>query len=66
MRALRRDVKMGVVFIKHMMESQWTVLLGYLTVSTNVLCYYRLVYNNFVFERDSASVHLAFNTVQLL
>jgi len=47
-------------------KRQWTVLLGYLTISTNVECYYRVVYNNFVFQQDSAPVHLAFNIVQLL
>jgi len=58
--------KMGVVFIKHRSESQWTVLLGYLTISTNVRCYCCVIYNNFVFQQDSAPVHFAFNTVQLL
>jgi len=47
-------------------ESRWTVLLGYLTISTNVGCYYRVVYNNFVFPQKSAPVHLVFDTVQLL
>jgi len=31
-----------------------TVLLGYLAMSTNVRCYYRVVYDNFVFQQDSA------------
>jgi len=31
-----------------------------------VRCYYRIIYNNFVFQQDGAPVHLAFNTVQLL
>jgi len=57
---------MGVVLIKHRRESRSTVLLGYLTISTNVKCYYRVVYNNFVFQQDSALVHLSFNTVQLM
>ena len=39
---------------------------GIFTISTNVKCYYSVVYNNFVFQQDSAPVHLAFNTVQLL
>jgi len=47
-------------------ESQWTILLGYFTISTNVRCYDCVVYNNFVFQQDSAPVHLAVNTVQLL
>jgi len=29
-------------------------------------CYYRVVYNNFVIQQDSAPVHLALDTVQLL
>jgi len=67
-----RCVKIGVVLIKHRSksksQSQWTVLLGYLTLTltTNVRCYYRVVYNNFVFQQDSAQVHLAFTTVQLM
>jgi len=53
--------------MKHRSESQWTVglLLGYLTISTNVRCYYCVIYNNFVFHQGSAPVHLAFNTIQL-
>ena len=60
--------KMGVVFINHRSESQWTValLLRYLTISTNVRWHYLVVYNSFVFQQDSALMHLAFNTVQLL
>jgi len=30
------------------------------------VCYYRVVCNNFVCQQDSAPVHLAFNTVQML
>jgi len=60
--------KMGVVLHQTWSESQWPLLLGYLnlTISTNVRCYYRVVYNNFVFEQGCAPVHLAFHTVQLL
>jgi len=47
---------MGVVLIKHRSESQWTVLLEFLTISTNVMCYYCVIYNNFVFQQDSALV----------
>jgi len=39
MRELRRAVKMGVVFYQTWSESQWTVLLRYLTILTNVRCY---------------------------
>ena len=56
----------GVVLIKHMSESQCTTLLGHLTISTTVNCYYHVIYNNFVFQQDSAQVHLAFNAVQLM
>ena len=45
--------KMGVLLNKHRSESQWTVLLGYVTISTNVRCYYHVVYNNFVFQQSS-------------
>jgi len=58
--------KTDFFLIKHSSESQWTVFLGYLTISTNVRCYYRVFYNNFVFQQDSALAHLAFNTVKLL
>jgi len=33
--------KIGVVLIKHRSESQWSVVLGCLTISRNVRCYYR-------------------------
>jgi len=35
-------------------------------MSTNVRCYYHVVYSSFVFLKCSALVRLAFNTVQLL
>ena len=44
----------------------WIVLVAYLTISTNFRWYYRVTYNNFVIQQDSALVHLALNTVQLL
>jgi len=40
----------------------WDILL----FQQNVLCYYLVVYNNFVLQQASAPVHLTFNTVQLL
>ena len=49
--------KMGVVLIMHRSDSQWTILLEYVTISTNVRCYYRVVYNNFAFQQDRAPVH---------
>jgi len=58
--------KMGVVLHQALSESQWTALPGYLTISTNVECYYCVIYSSFVFQQDSAQVHFAFNTVQLL
>jgi len=61
-----RSLKLGVLLIPHRSESEWTVLLGYLTISTNVRRYYCVVCNNFVVQQDNAPVHLAFNTVQLL
>ena len=48
-------VCLGVVLIKHRSESQWPVLLGYLALSTNVNCYYRIIYVNFVFQQDSVA-----------
>ena len=42
----------------------WDVF--HFTISTNVKSYYRVIYNNFVFQQDSVQVHLAFNTVELL
>ena len=45
-------VRLGVVLIKHRSESQWPVVLGYLALSTNVNCYYRIIYVNFVFQQD--------------
>jgi len=40
----------------------WDILLS----QQNVSCYYHVVYDNFVFEQESAQLRLAFNTVQLL
>jgi len=62
---------MGVVFRQAWTESQWTVLMGYHTISTNVRCYqahHRDRWQFFCFQEDSALVHMhcACNTVQLL
>jgi len=51
----------GVVFIRH--ESRWTVLQGYLLSQQMVDAVKRVVQDN---QQDSAPVHLAFSTVQLL
>jgi len=34
------------------------------TISINAECYYRVVYDNFVFQQDSALVHLALHSTQ--
>jgi len=58
---------MGVVFRQAWSGSQWTVLMGYLTISTNVRRYQTHHKLHFVsFQEDSALVHCACNTVQLL
>ena len=49
-------------------ESQWTVLIGYLTISTNVKRYqthHRWQLFNFFFQEDSVQVHYVCNTIQL-
>jgi len=38
-------------------ENQWTVLLGYLTISTMLVAIKHVVDDNFIFQRDSASAH---------
>ena len=43
------------LFLTSVAVSQWTVLLGYVTISTSVRRYYQVVYNDFVFQEDSAS-----------
>jgi len=52
--------------VRYGSESQRTLLLGHVTISTNVRCYYRVVYNNFVIQQEGAPMKLAFNRVQLL
>jgi len=46
--------KMGVVFREAWCESQWTVLMGYLTISTNVRRYQTHHRWHFFFQEDSA------------
>ena len=61
-------VKMGVVLRRAWSKSQWTVLTGYLTTSTNVRRYqthYTPQMTIFLSERQR-TVHCACNTVQLL
>ena len=57
--------KMGVFFCQAWSKSQWTVLLGYLIISIDVRCHQHIIDYNFIFQQDSALVHLSFNTVQL-
>jgi len=38
-------------------ENQWTVLLGYLTISTMLVAIKHVVDDNFIFQRDSAPAH---------
>ena len=61
-----RYVEDGSCSSSRMSESQWTVLTGYLTVSTNVRRYQTLHRWQLFFQEDSALVHCACNTVQLL
>jgi len=57
--------KMGVVLRQAWIKSQCTVLVGYLTISTNVRRYQTHHMWPFFFQEDSAQVHCACNTVQL-
>jgi len=57
--------KMGVFLHQAWSKSQWTVLMGYLTISTNVRCYQTHHRWQFFFQEDSAQVHCSCNTVQL-
>ena len=58
--------KMGVVLRQAWSKSQWTVLMGYLTISTNVRRYEtHHKWQFFFFQEDSAQVHCVCNTIQL-
>jgi len=63
-----RCVKDGSCSSSSLSESQWTVLMGYLTISTSVDCRRYQTHHRwqFFFQEDSALVHCACNTVQLL
>jgi len=64
-----RCVKDGSFLRQAWSESQWTVLMGYRTISTNVRRYHtHHRWHFFLFQEDSALVHMhcACNTVQLL
>jgi len=61
-----RCVKDGSCSSSSLIESQWTVLMGYLTISTNVRCYETHHRRQFFFQEDSALVHCACYIVQLL
>jgi len=56
---------MGAILRQAWCKRQWTVLMGYLTIATNVRHYqthHRLQF--FFFQEDSAQVHCVCNTVQ--
>jgi len=55
--------KMGVVLYQLRIESQWTILPIYLTISRNIDAIKPAVNDSFVFPQDNALVHLAINTV---
>jgi len=58
--------KVRVVLRQAWSKSQWIVLMGYLTIATNVRCYqthHRCQF--FFFQEDSAHVHCVCNTIQL-
>jgi len=61
--------KMGVALRQAWSKSQWTILMGYLTISTNVRRYQThhtsQMTKNFFFQEDSAQVHCVRNTIQL-
>ena len=56
---------MGVVLRQAWSESQWTVLMGYLTISTMLDAIKHIRVDNFFFQEDSAQVHCVCNTIQL-
>ena len=58
--------KVRVVRRQAWSESQWTVLMGYITISTNVDAIKHITDDIFFCQEDSALVHCVCNTVQLL
>jgi len=67
MRALHRAMKMGVVLINCIgVKVNERHCWWYLTISTNVRCYYHVVCEILSFSNTVHPVHLAFNTVLLL
>jgi len=58
-----RCVKDGSCSSSSLSESQWTVLMGYVTITTNVDAIKHSTDDNFSFRK---TVHCACNTVQLL
>jgi len=58
-------VKDGSCSSSSLSESQWTVLMGFLTISTNVDAIKHITDDNF-FQEHSTLVYCACNTVQLL
>jgi len=55
----------GVVLRQAWSKRQWTVLVGYFTISTNVRRYKTHHRWHFVFQEDSAKLHCVCNTIQL-
>ena len=60
-----RCLIMGVVLRQAWSKSQWTVLMGYLTISTNARRYQTGHRSQFFFQEDSTQVHCVCNTIQL-
>jgi len=60
-----RCVEGGIVLCRAWSKSQWTVLMGYLTISTNARRYQTGHRSQFFFQEDSTQVHCVCNTIQL-
>jgi len=57
--------KVRVVLRQAWSKSQWTLLMGYLTISTKLSAIKHITDDNFFFQEDSAQVHCVRNTTQL-
>jgi len=55
---------MGVVLRQAWSKSQWTVLMGYLTTSTNVRRIKHITDDNFFSQENRAQMHCVCNTIQ--
>jgi len=65
-RGVGRCVKDGSCSTSSLSESQWTVLMGYLAISTNEDAIKHITDDNFSFRKTAHCVHTACSTVQLL